>query len=84
MIKYKDPMFEKLYRGLLGHTPKQVSDDMKIWGSMLSAFTFGYEGSLKPHYISRNTGDYVAYMAGRDTKIKKKEYINGMGWTKTN
>lgn len=71
MRHYKDKMLDKQYQNLLGKTPEYLIEH-KVFGSLYHAFKTGYEGKPKPHYISRNTFTYVAYMAGKDSRYAKK------------
>jgi len=64
-------MLNDVYRGLLGKTPAYLSEH-KIFGTLLSAFTKGYSGQAEPYYLPMNSAGHVAYMAGKDTRDRRK------------
>ena len=64
--RFKDKQMDKIYQYLLGMTPQQVCD-RGIWGSILAAFTMGYEKHPQPCYMPRNCAAYAAYIAGKET-----------------
>ncbi len=69
MIKprFKDKALDTLYQSLVNNTPDQIRN-RKIFGSILAAFTHGYNGTPKPKYIGRNTFTYAAYVASKESK----------------
>ena len=65
--RFKDKMLNKQYYNLLGKTPEELHN-LKVFGSLYHAFKAGYDGRPKPIYIARNTFNYAAYVAGKETK----------------
>lgn len=77
MARFKDKTMDIIYQGLLGKTPDQLLE-MKVFGSIHSAFKRGYDQLPFPCYMPRNCVTYAAYVyaayvyaayvAGKETK----------------